>query len=321
VPTEAARTGEVKECRIDGTGSSVVVFSAIVTDVRLPGRSSGRESVVCEIRALLSQEAGVFVFANVLEAALNHKRQLVGSIDLGRALKHCADVARAKGVVGNLVRDVHVHSHVVAGGREVVAFSASEESTALRVVVGSGDSGRLLLLSAEVELSVGRVESSGLRLISLEVELIVSHLNITSTDLYPSIPFRQITQRLGNNIVSSRSRPSRLRKRNERLLWLGRRRNSMTMSDGRNPRRLLSDPMDLRLVSVQPILASESHVDALLALVRLLVGVLLADVLLDVVRASEESRATWPGTWVGVRELATGESWRCRCSCCLVWQS
>ena len=286
-----------------------------ITDIRLPGRSSGGSGSVCKIRAL-SQEACVCVcvFANVLEAALKQQRLLVGSTDFRRALEHRADVARAKGIVGNLVCDVHVHSHAVSCGREVVAFSAPKEPTALRVVVGS--SGSLRLLSVEVELSVGHLDSSGLRQISVEVELIVSHLDITSADVVSSILFGQKIHRLVELRISSRRRLSRLRERHERLLRLGRRHNSIGMPIRRNSRSLLSVPVDLRLVSVQPILASERYVDALFTLVRLLMGVFLADVLLHVVRTCEEPRTIWPGARVCFGEPAAGKSWswggRCR---------
>jgi hypothetical protein len=76
--------------------------------------------------------------------------------------------------VEDLVLVVHVGSHVVAGGREEVAFSTAEESTVLRAVAHSIDSLRRVEVGLR-SLSVGNFDSSGssLLLIGAEVELVV----------------------------------------------------------------------------------------------------------------------------------------------------
>lgn len=70
--------------------------------------------------------------------------------------------------------------------------------------------------------------------------------------------------------------------------------------------------MHLHLVSVEAVLPGESRLNAIgstvVALVRSLESVLLANVLLDVPRASEGSRATRPWAWMRVLSgLAVGE--------------
>jgi hypothetical protein len=349
-------TEDAKERRIDGTGSSVASVivdfrlpgrsisrgSRCCETCALHSREAG-VGFANLLEAALVRQQRLLVFGIGLRRGENHRAEFA------RAERSAGDLVLVVHVGSHVV--VRGREEVALSTAEedaaAVLLAIAESVDSLRRVeaglhslsVGHLDSGssRLLLIGAEVELVV---------------ELVVGHLDILhvpSADFLPRIfclrkahqlcelliSHRRQSLSRGRNVrlllllllllrldepkTTSHRRLSRLRERNERLLLLllGRRSSSIGTLTRRNSRRLLSNTVDLRLVSVQPILASESSVEALVTLVWLLVGVLLADVLLHVVRTSEESRTSGPGARESVGELATGESgcWGC-CRCC-----